>query len=90
MNQMASPGTSLGLIACVFTLVIFSGLGLMNGKLESSNFTAIAAYLFGVLSGALGASSLRAPTRAGDAPPSTTTTSSVTDGSATVSSTVKP
>lgn len=80
MNQMMAPMTGFGLVFCVLVLVGFSGWGLLTGKLESSNFTAIAAYLFGVLSGVLGvANSTRVPQRATDVqaptlPPASTVT----------------
>ena len=77
-NQMLTPMIGLGLVVCVLALVLFTGLGMLGGQLDSSSFTVIAAYLFGVLSGVLGLSnSARAPQRVGDptvsAPPQTVT-----------------
>lgn len=78
LNQMMAPMTGFGLVLCVLVLVGFSGWGLLVGKLESSNFTAIAAYLFGVLSGVLGLANTRAPQRATDPPLTPPATSTVT------------
>lgn len=89
LSQHIPPIIALGLVICVMVLVVFAGYALITGKLDSSNFGAIAAYLFGSLSGILGAAASRAPQRATDPTSTTGTGTTGTNGTATVTATVK-
>jgi len=80
ISQMMQPTVLLGVVIAVIIGVVFAGVALLRGQLSDQAYLAIMTGLLGLLGGgAIGAASQsRAPQRATDMTPPTSSTVTVT------------